>query len=416
MTPSIRAVPITRRPDRQLVQLLALGTAQVLAWASSTYLPAILGTAIAAELQISRGIFFAAFSLSLVVMALIGPLVGRRIDRIGGRRMLLCSNLALASGLLMLAFASGIFSLYAAWCVIGVGMGLGLYDTLFATLVHQYGKSAGRLIVGVTLIGGFASTVGWPLSSWMLEHWGWRWCCAAWALLQLCVALPLHYRYASNRRSGDAASTPILMCTVKPASPEATAQPQAPGRRDVAYLCLFSGATAFVTSAMAVHLPTLLSLNGATAAQALFAATLLGPAQVAARLAEYGLTQHSKIRPLTTARIATVLHPAACLVLGGLGGLAAVPLAGACFALLHGAGNGMISIARGVLPLALFGPVGYGALTGKLALFARTMQACAPFVFVLVLDGGGLRPALLLSAGLSLAGFFALCKLRMRVL
>ncbi|NMM37630.1 MAG: MFS transporter [Glaciimonas sp.] len=420
MTSSIRAVPITRRPDRQLVQLLALGTAQVLAWASSTYLPAILGTAIAAELQISRGTFFAAFSLSLVVMALVGPLVGRRIDRTGGRRVLLCSNLALASGLLMLAFASGIFSLYAAWCVIGLGMGLGLYDALFATLVQQYGKSAGRLIVGVTLIGGFASTVGWPLSSWMLEHWGWRWCCAAWALLQMCVALPLHYRYASNRRSGDAAltstSTPTLACAVKLASPEATAQPQAPGRRDVAYLCLFSGATAFVTSAMAVHLPTLLSLNGATAAQALFAATLLGPAQVAARLAEYGLTQHAKIRPLTTARIATALHPAACLVLGGLGGLAAAPLAGIFFALLHGAGNGMISIARGVLPLALFGPVGYGALTGKLALFARTMQACALFAFVLILDGGGLKPALLLSGGLSLAAFFALCKLRVGVL
>lgn len=141
----------------------------------------------------------------------------------------------------------------------------------------------------------------------------------------------------------------------------------------------------------------------------MFAATLLGPAQVAARLAEYGLTQHYRIRPLVTARIATALHPAACLVLGAL---AAVPGAAVCFALLHGAGNGMISIARGVLPLALFGPAGYGALTGKLALFARTMQAAAPFVFVLILDGGGVRPALLLSGGLSLAAFFALCKLR----
>lgn len=408
------SIPAIRRPDRQRVQLVALGSAQVLAWASSTYLPAILGTAIAAELQVSRGTFFAAFSLSLVVMALVGPVVGRRIDRAGGRRVLLCSNLALACGLLMLAFASGIVSLYAAWCVIGVGMGLGLYDALFAALVHQYGKAAGRMIVGVTLIGGFASTVGWPLSAWMLEHWGWRWCCAAWALLQLGVALPLHYRYAGKRRAADAASAPGPAPTpagsVKPAPATAQPQPQPPGRRDVAWLCLFSGATAFVTSAMAVHLPALLAQGGASAAQALFAATLLGPAQVAARLAEYGLTQHYKVRPLTTARIATALHPAACLLLGGF---AAFPLAGACFALLHGAGNGMISIARGVLPLALFGPAGYGALTGKLALFARTMQACAPFAFVLILDGGGVGPALLLSGGLSLAAFFALCKLRM---
>lgn len=407
MTSSIRAIPALRRPGRQPVQLVALGSAQVLAWASSTYLPAIVGAAIAAELQISRGTFFAAFSLSLVVMALVGPAVGRRIDRAGGRRVLLCSNLALGCGLLVLALANGVFSLYAAWCVIGVGMGLGLYDALFAALVHQYGKAAGRLIVGVTLIGGFASTVGWPLSAWMLEHWGWRWCCTAWALLQLCVALPLHYRYAGGQRSQDA----VADCRAQPL-PSGTATPalpQPPARRAVAYLCLFSGATAFVTSAMAVHLPALLALGGASAAQALFAATLLGPAQVAARLAEYGLTQHYRIRPLVTARIATALHPAACLVLGGF---AASPLAAVCFALLHGAGNGMISIARGVLPLALFGPAGYGALTGKLAIFARSMQACAPFAFALMLDGGGLKPALLLSGGLSLAAFFALCKLR----
>lgn len=402
--PAVRPIP---RPRRQLVQLVALGAAQVLAWASSTYLPAIVGTAIAAELQVSRATFFAAFSLSLVVMALVGPTIGRRIDRTGGRRVLMGSNLTLACGLLMLALASGIFSLYAAWCVIGVGMGLGLYDALFATLVYQYGKSAGRLIVGVTLIGGFASTVGWPLSALMLEHWGWRWCCAVWALLQLCIALPLHYRYAGKRRGPDATPADI----VKPAPSGAMAPPQPAGSRDVAYLCLFSGATAFVTSAMAVHLPALLSLGGASAAQALFAATLLGPAQVAARLAEYGLTQHYRIRPLVTARIATALHPAACLVLGAF---AAFPGAAVCFALLHGAGNGMISIARGVLPLALFGPAGYGALTGKLALFARTMQAAAPFAFVLILDRGGVRPALLLSGGLSLAAFFALCKLRQR--
>lgn len=389
----------------RILEVCALGAAQIIAWASSTYLPAVIGGAVAADLHISRGTFFAAFSLSLVVMACVGPAVGRVIDHRGGRRVLLLSNLALAGGLLMLAQASGVAGLYAAWCVIGLGMGLGLYDAVFAALVHRHRGSAGRLIVGVTLIGGFASTVGWPFSSFVMAHWGWQRCCLVWVAVHLLIALPLHYQFVRN---AEGSREPVPAARDQGKDTSAAALYRTQSVRGLALLGVFSGTTAFVTSAMAVHLPALLLATGSAPGPALLAGALLGPAQVAARLAEYGLTQHLKIHPLATARVATALHPTGCLVLGWFG---MFPAMGACFAVLHGAGNGMISVARGILPLALFGPDGYGAVTGKLALFARSMQAFAPFAFALVLETYGANSALLLSGTLSMAALFALLAL-----
>lgn len=382
-------------------QVLALGLAQVLAWGSSTYLPAAVVGPVCASLGVTRGTFFGAFSLSLVVMAAAGPKVGRTIDRQGGRQVLCLSNAVLAAGLLMLSLANGVAGLFVAWCVMGLGMSLGLYDAAFAAVVHQHGRSASRLIVGISLVGGFASTVAWPLSGWMVEHWGWRACCQAWAAAHLCIGLSIHARFASSRRAAQAAV----------AQSEAGTRPQYPARpaTDMVWLLVFSGTTAFVTSAMAVHLPALLTATGTSLSQAMLAGSLLGPAQVAARLAEFGLSQRFKVHPLATARAATVLHPLACVVLGLVGSL---PFAGACFSVLHGAGNGMVSVARGVLPLALFGPGAYGATTGRLALVGRSMQALAPFTFAIVMEHRGVAQALWLSGAMSVAALVSLLQLR----
>ena len=155
-------------------QVLALGTTQTIAWAGSTYLPAILATPIAQELGVARVTVFGAFSVALVVMALFGPPVGRVIDAGKGRGLLVASNLVLAAGLAMLGAAGGEAMLFAAWCVIGVGMGMGLYDSAFAILVRLHGSQARGAITGITLIAGFASTVGWPLTAWLDARYGWR--------------------------------------------------------------------------------------------------------------------------------------------------------------------------------------------------------------------------------------------------
>ena len=380
-------------PERRGVVVLALGTAQTLAWASSYYLPAILADPIARELGISATAVFAAFSAALLLSAALSPAVGRAIDRRGGRGVLCLSNLVFAIGLVLLAAAHGPVLLVLAWLVLGAGMALGLYDSAFATLAGLYGRDARGAITGITLIAGFASTVGWPLSALLNDAVGWRGACLAWAGLHLLVGLPL------NRFLVPSAPPPP---PEDAAAPDASAEPAS--RRAMALLAFVFAATWVVSTGMAAHLPRLLEAGGTSASAAIAAAALVGPAQVAARLVEFGLMR--RLHPLASARFATLLHPAGAAALALFGGPAAV-----AFTMLHGAGNGMLTIAQGTLPLALFGPAGYGLRAGVLSVPARVAQAGAPLLFGLLLDRIGLS-VLAVSSGLGLASTVALLALR----
>lgn len=384
-----------------LKQVLALGTTQTIAWASSTYLIAILAAPIARELGLATSTVFGAFSVALLVMAVTGPVAGRAIDRWGGRGVLILSNGVLACGLLILGAAGDPTTLFIAWCVLGVGMALGLYEAAFATLVRLHGTGSRSAITGVTLIAGFASTVGWPLTAFLTEQYDWRTSCFVWAGLHLFVAMPMNAVFL--QRLPDPASAP----DAPPPQPAEEAAP--PSRhayqRAFVLLALFGGMTSYVTSAMAAHLPGLLVAVGTTTVAALAAAALLGPAQVAARLLEFVAMRRFRFHPLLTARLATACHPLAGVVLALFGG---PPAAASFFALTHGAGNGMITIAKGTLPLAIFGAAGYGERQGLLSIFGRGMQAVAPFTFGVVLEAHGARMALTLSVALSLVALLAL--------
>src|ERR1700692_3567345 len=179
--------------QRRLPIILALGTTQTLAWASSYYLPAILADPIGRDLGVSSNWIFAAFSASLVISALLGPRVGRQIDLVGGRQVLSISNLTLAAGLTLLGCTYSIPVLVIAWLLLGVGMGLGLYDAGFAALGRIYGEAARRSITGITLVAGFASTVGWPLSTWGLDAIGWRNTLFARAAAHILIGLAVHF-------------------------------------------------------------------------------------------------------------------------------------------------------------------------------------------------------------------------------
>src|SRR3954447_26025588 len=176
----------------QLRIVVALGTTQTLAWGSSYYLPAIVADPIARDLGLSSNWIFGAFSAALVLSAVLGPRVGRQIDLVGGRQVLSISNVTLAAGLTLLGFSQTILVLLVAWLLLGVGMGFGLYDAAFATLGRMYGDAARGAITGITLIAGFASTVGWPLTALGLEQIGWRNTCFSWAAAHILIGLPIN--------------------------------------------------------------------------------------------------------------------------------------------------------------------------------------------------------------------------------
>lgn len=364
----------------------------------------------AAELGTTPVTIFGAFSLALVVSALLGPRAGRAIDRHGGRLVLAATNLLFALGLVMLATCTGTIGLFLAWAVIGIAMGSGLYDAAFAALVRVYGQAARGPITGITLIAGFASTIGWPLTGWLEASFGWRQACLAWAGLHLVLGLPLNLALPRARQALATAATPVASAgAVASASPVtgASAGAEAPTRNTRVSMVLLSvvfAITWFTSTAMAAHLPALLQQLGLTLAAALSLAALVGPAQVGARLLEFGLLR--KAHPLLSARLATAAHPLGAALLIALG----TPLA-LLFTLLHGAGNGILTIAKGTLPLVVFGAHGYGARQGLLMAPARLAQAAAPLLFGMLVQRWG-SDALWFSAGLGLLAFVCLLGIR----
>jgi MFS family permease len=378
----------------RLAVVLALGVTQTLAWGSTFYLPAILALPMAETLESPVEVVYAAFSLALLLSGLLGPAVGRRIDRLGGRDVLVVSNIVFAAGLGLLAGAQGPIVLFLAWLIIGVGMAMGLYEAAFATLAGLYGQAARGPITGITLLAGFASTVAWPVTTWLELGIGWRGTCLFWAAVHLAICLPL------NRFLIPKPARPAM--AMNPAARASVAPPQRlPGEtRLMLTLAFVFAATWFVSTALAAHLPRLLSETGVSPTTALAAAMLVGPAQVGARMVEFAFLQ--RFHPLASARFATMLHPLGAVALLLIGAPAAF-----AFTILHGAGNGILTIAKGTLPLTLFGPEGYGYRQGLIAAPSRIAQAAAPFLMALAIDELG-QGALILSSTLVLAAFLGL--------
>lgn len=378
-----------------------LGIAQTLSWASSYYLLAVLAKPISQSTSTSYSLVFGAFSAALLVAAAVGPIAGRLIDRFGGRSVLLASNMVFACGLLMLSQATQTMHIFVAWAFMGVAMGSGLYEAAFASVVHLYGQDARPAITGITLFAGFASTVGWPLSSYLEGLYDWRAVCMFWAALHLLLGLPLN----------------ALLSRAKPNPREVFEEQKPPGAvpegasnagislKRTAYLMAYVFAASwFISTAMASHLPQILQASGATLAASIAAAALVGPAQVAGRLVEYSFLK--KAHPLLSARLAILAHPLAAVCLGLAGASAA-----SVFAILHGLGNGILTIAIGTLPLKVFGSQGYGQRQGWLMVPARIVQAGSPFLFGLAVANWGSQ-ALWLSSVLAISAFAALWSMR----
>lgn len=378
-----------------------LGLTQTLSWASSYYLLGVLAKPISQSIDTSYALIFGAFSVALLVSAATGPIAGRLIDRFGGRPVLIASNLVFAAGLLLMSQATNTLHVFLAWAVMGLAMGSGLYEAAFATVVHLFRQNARSSITGITLFAGFASTVGWPLSSYLESLYGWSSVCLVWAALHLLVGLPLNafLSYAKQENGSDAEDKKQT-----DTGAQDSAEPAPSLRRTAVLMAYVFAVSWFISTSMAAHLPQILQVSGASLAIAIGAAALVGPAQVAGRVLEYGFLKNA--HPLFSARLAILAHPLAAALLVVFG----APVA-SVFAILHGLGNGILTIAVGTLPLKIFGAKGYGQRQGWLMVPARLVQACSPFFFGLAVSSWGSQ-ALWLSALLALSAFAALCVMR----
>lgn len=363
------------RPLDRRVVITALGIAQILAWGTSFYFPAVFAGPIVADTGWSLGAVVGGTSVGLLVAGLISPQVGRLIDRHGGRPVLLASSLFYAAGLVGIGLAPALPVYLLAWLVVGIGMGTGLYDAVFAALGRLYGSEARTPITNLTLFGGFSSTVCWPLSAFMIDHAGWRVACFIYAGLHLLVALPL--QMAVIRRARQPAAAHASGNAMPADAPTAIAHESVV----FALLAMVLSLAAGIGSIVVVHLLIFLQARGVEFAVAVSLGTLFGPAQVGARVVERLLG--SRYHPIWTMIGSCTLMALGLLLLASRFPLLVLVI------LLYGAGYGISWIGRGTLPLALFGPQRFPRLMGKLALPSLIVQALAPSAGALAIEASG---------------------------
>jgi MFS family permease len=371
-----------------------LGPTQILAWGALFYPPVLVMPLIAAERDWSLAFCMGGFSLGLLMAGLVAPTVGGLIDRYGGHWVMAGGALVGALGLVALALTTNRANYLAAWMAIGVAMAASLYDPAFATLGRIFGAEARRPITILTFIGGFASTVSWPATYVLIEHFGWKGTYLLYAALLALVAAPLL-----------AFALPRERFKARPLAPgEVHVPPKTlPAKGPVFILIIVAfTAYAFIPSAMSAHLLAIFDRLGIDYKVGVILGALFGPAQVLARLAEFLYAR--EIHPLVIARCAVALLLAGFALMFALGVSLWVATA---FVVMFGVSNGLMTIGRGTVPLVLFGSAGYGKIVGKIAGPSLVMQAAAPLVLAFVAERFGDYPALGVVALFALAALLA---------
>lgn len=365
-----------------------LGFAQILSWGAIYYTPVLIVPLIAEERGWSLTLTMAGFSVALLMAGITSPFVGKWIDRYGGHAVMPAGFLLGAVALLAITFATNIVAYFAVWILIGIAISATLYDPAFATLARIFGSSARSAITLLTFIGGFASTVSWPLTHLLIEKIGWQSTYQVYAALLAFAGAPL---LAFTLPREQAAKLPLPENPVRKAK-----YLPAKGLPFLLVACGFA-LYMFIPSALSAHMLAIFLREGIDAATVVTIGALFGPAQVSARLIEFtfGRKQH----PLDIARFALAILIIACI---GLVWWGFSPLLAAAFTILFGIANGWMTIARGNVPLALFGPNGYGRMIGQIAAPVMLMQAVGPLLLALVAE------RLSDSAAIGTVGLFAL--------
>jgi MFS family permease len=379
--PAPRADWRARLTDPMTSAVVALGITQITAWGTSYYCLGVLAGPIGRDTGWSRGFIFLGFTVALLVMGLVSSTVGRMIDRHGARGVMTLGTVLVSTGLFALSHARNEVAYLAVWAFLGLGMRLCLYDAAFAALV-LVAPSRGRTAISyLTLFGAFASSVFWMVGHALNERVGWRHTLVLFAVVNLAVCLPLHWFGLARRESADRPAAPA------PKGRESMDGPPLEGRVRsiaIALFALIMSLNGFVFGVISVQLVPLLEAAGLATAAAVGVASLKGVAQFGGRVVE--IIFGRELRAITVGRIAIgVLPPSLLLLLAGTG---SVPLVVA-FTLVMGASQGVITIVRGAVPLALFGAKGYGAVLGVIATPVLVVGAVSPTVFAWIVDRWG---------------------------
>ena len=348
---------------------IRLGLTQILGWGSSFYLPAILAVPISQALGISTELFFWAFTVSLLVSGLLGPRIGKAIDRLGGRKVLPYGSVAFAFGLTLLATATEPVQLFLAWIFMGVGGSMGNYDAAFATAVNFFGDKSNRVIAGITVFAGFSSSISWPLTTLLLQSFGWQQAVWFWVIAHLAIGLPLHLTIPRVERREIPDMTGPIRKMVRNRF-----------RFDpllVVFAIMFA-LEGFIVSSVNTTLPFMLGELGASIELALVASVVLGPSQVLARVLLLALGNWAT--PIRVAAISILAHPLGVIAiwLFGTNGLMA-------FVILHGIGVGLNPFIRGSLPLLFFGSDRFGQRQGYIMMLSKIVSALSPTLLTLLL-------------------------------
>jgi MFS family permease len=368
----------------------SLGIAQIISWGSLFYAIGVLGPAMRNELGVSELFLFGAFTAGLLVSGTLAPLAGRLIDRKGGRFVLSAGSVLAVIAMTVLALASNPAAMVAGWLIAGAAMAACLYDPAFATLSQHTGDRYRRAVTALTLFGGFASTVFWPLSHLLQEAWGWRITFGIYAGLHLFLCLPIHRLFVPKHSRITRGDEPVQGAEISPGL----------GDSRLRWLMLSFALATFIFAVIAVHLISLLTTAGLTQAQAVSISMLVGPMQVAGRIIELGFA--GRVRAVTVGLVAFTLMLLALVALISVEGFG---IAAVVFVVAYGCGNGVLTIVKGTAPVELFGRVGLGGLLGYLSRAGLYAKAVAPASFSALLTFGFTRNAALSAlAGLALAG------------
>lgn len=366
-----------------------LGASQLVCWGISYYLIAVFGPAIASETGWSRPIVWGGFSAALLVMGIVSPRIGRLVDERGGRAVMSTGSVLLALGCLGLSASHSLAIYYAAWLCLGVAMRMTLYEAAFASLVRIGGPAARRPISQITLLGGLASTILWPIGRALAETFGWRSALVVYAAFAL-LTLPLHLAVPAGRFD-HAASTDARVVP-----------PLATGRREqilaAGLFTVIATLSSLLNAAMSAHMIPILTGLGMAAGSAVWIAALRGVGQSAARLCE--VLFGGGLSPLALGAVASLIAPLGFVL--GLGSGTSVA-AGLGFAGLYGAGTGLWTIVRGTQPLVLFDPRSYGSLVGRLMMPSFFLSALAPVAYAAVIERFGNIAAIQLSLAFAIA-------------